>query len=297
MDGVTVLAEGLAHPEGPDLLADGRIVFVESFRGQVSAWDATRGVEVLATVNGAPCACMLGGDGVYITQGGVAIGDWRSPEPAVPSIQRIAWDGRVVTVADTVDGVPLRAPNDLAFDADGRLYFTDPGDYNPGDPTDGRVCVLHPDGRGEVLVDTGPTYPNGITVDAGGDVVWVESYNRRVRRLRADGTVELVTTLDDGHVPDGLKVGIDDHFYIASVTSNGVDVIAADGAPVRFIETGGEPQNCVFDGTDLIVADFGEVPQYGEGGLAAGPACGRLLRVAVGVGGRPLPRGRIAPAT
>ena len=55
------------------------------------------------------------------------------------------------------------------------------------------------------------------------------------------------------------------------------------GELVRFIETGGEPQNVVFDGTDLIVADFGELPQYGEGGLAAsGPACGRLLRVPAG---------------
>jgi len=60
---------------------------------------------------------------------------------------------------------------------------------------------------------------------------------------------------------------------------------------VRFIETDGEPQNCAFDDTDLIVADFGEIAQFGARGLAAEPACGRLQRETAG---RSLPRGAIA---
>ena len=291
---VNVLAEGLAHPEGPDLLADGRIVFVESFRGQISAWGPERGVHLYARVTGAPCACMLGSDGVYVTQGGAQIGDWRSPDPAVPSIQKVTLTGEVSVVTDSADGAPLLAPNDLAFGHDGRLYFTDPGRYDPERPEDGRVCVVEPDGSARCLVDVGPTYPNGITVEADGAIVWVESYTRRVWRRQPGGAVDLLTTLPAQHIPDGLKVGADDCLYIASVTSGGIDVVSPAGELVGFIETGGEPQNCVFDGSDLIVADFGELPQYGDGGLAAGPACGRLLRVAAGVAGRPLPRGAIA---
>jgi gluconolactonase len=105
----------------------------------------------------------------------------------------------------------------------------------------------------------------------------------------------LLATLPEGHIPDGLKVGEDDNLYIASVTSGGIDVVAPDGRYVRFIETGGEPQNVVFDGDELIVADFGELPA-GESGLASGPACGRLLRVHAGVQGRPLFRGSVAAA-
>jgi gluconolactonase len=294
MTAISVLAEGLAHPEGPDLLADGRIVFVETFRGQVSAWNAERGVHLFASVTGAPCACIVGADGLYVTQSGARIGDWRSPEPAVPSIQKVTSTGEVVVVADRVDATPLLAPNDLAFGPDERLYFTDPGRYDPERPENGRVCVVEPDGRARVLVEVGPTYPNGVTVEADGAVVWVESYTRRVWRRRPGGVPELVTTLPERHLPDGLKVGADDHLYITSVTSGGVDVVSPAGERVRFIETGGEPLNCVFDGTDLIVADFGEIGQTGDGGLAAGPARGRLLRVPVGVAGRPLPRGAIA---
>jgi gluconolactonase len=296
MSTISVLAEGLAHPEGPDLLADGRIVFVETFRGRVSAWDAEGGVQLFAAVTGAPCACMLGTDGLYLTQSGAAIADWRSPDPAVPSIQKITSEGELVLVADHADGRALLAPNDLAFGLDGRLYFTDPGPYAPDQPADGCICVLDADGTASVLVEVGPTYPNGITVEASGGVVWVESYTRKVWRRHVDGAVELVATLAEGHIPDGLKVGEDDNLYIASVTSGGIDVVAPDGNLVRFIETGGEPQNCVFDGTDLIVADFGVLPQYADGGLASGPACGRLLRVPVGVRGRALPRGTIAAA-
>jgi gluconolactonase len=292
LSAVSVLAEGLAHPEGPDLLPDGRVVLVETFRGRLSAWDRQRGLHVYAEVGGCPCACMLGTDGIYVTETGPTVADFRSPDPRTPSVRRIAWDGTVELIADSVDGEPLQAPNDLSFGPDGRLYFTDPAQYNPDVPTDGRVCAISGDGTTELLVDVGPTYPNGVTVEGDGSVVWVESYTRRIRRWRPDGSVELITTLPENHIPDGLKVGQDDNLYIASVTSGGIDVVAPDGRYVRFIETGGEPQNCVFDGDALIVADFGELPA-GETGLAAGPACGRLLRVHAGVNGRPLFRGAI----
>jgi gluconolactonase len=218
-----------------------------------------------------------------------------SPHPSPPSVQKLTWDGTIELVADSADGEPLRAPNDLSFGPDGRLYFTDPAQYNPDQPSDGRVCAISPDGAVELLVDVGPTYPNGVTVEADGGVVWVESYTRRVCRWQADGSTEVITTLADNHIPDGLKVGADDNLYIASVSSGGIDVVRPDGAYVRFIETGGEPQNCVFDGDELIVADFGHLPA-GETGLAAGPACGRRLRVHAGVKGRPLYRGAILAA-
>ncbi len=290
---IDVLAEHLGHPEGPDLLPDGRVVFVESFRGAVSAWDAQRGVHLFCAIGGVPVACALGADGLYVTQGGGTLADWRAPDPRTPSIQKITSTGEVLTVTESADGVPLRSPNDLVFGQDGRLYFTDPGRYDPDDPDEGRICVVETDGRTSVLADVGPTYPNGIAVERNGAVVWVESYNRRIRRRRPDGSVEVIATLADGHIPDGMAVGADEHLYIASVTSGGVDVVSSAGELVRFIETGGEPQNVVFDGTDLIVADFGELPQYGDGGLASGPACGRLLRVAAGVRGRPLVRGAV----
>jgi gluconolactonase len=268
-------------------------VFVESFRGRLSTWDAERGLRLFADTGGVPCACTLGVDGVYLTQAGGEMGGWQAPRPAPPSIQKVALDGEIRTVSATASGMPLLAPNDLAFGNDGRLYFTDPGPFDPDHPTDGRVCAVDPDGRCEVLEEVGPAYPNGIAVEADGSVIWTESYTRQVRRRRPDGGVELLTTLPDAHVPDGLKVGEDDHLYITTVTSGGIDVIAQNGDHVRFIEAGVEPLNCVFADRSLIVTDFGD---GGGGGttLADAPACGRLLRVDVGVTGRPLHQGKIA---
>jgi gluconolactonase len=296
MSDVSVLAEGLAHPEGPDVLPDGRLIFVETFLGRISVWSEAAGVEAYAEVGGAPNACMLGADGLYVTQNGGVLGAWRAPILVTPSIQRVNPDGEVEIVAATAGGAPLVAPNDLTFGSDGRLYFTDPGHWNLEDRKPGRICVAPEHGRAEVLHDAGPTYPNGITAEPDGSIVWVESYTRDVRRRRPDGSVEHLVTLPEGHIPDGLKVAADGNLYVTTITSHGVDVLSPQGEILALVETGGEPQNCVFAGSDLYVTDFGaEVSQFSEEGLRAAAECGRLLRTDVGVEGMPLFRGALGP--
>ncbi len=295
MSEVSVLAEGLAHPEGPDVLPDGRVIFVETFLGRISAWSEAAGVEPYAEVGGAPNACMLGEDGLYVTQNGGILGAWRAPTLVTPSIQRVNRDGEVEIVAAEAGGAPLVAPNDLTFGADGRLYFTDPGHWDEENPKPGRICVAAAAGRAEVLHDAGPTYPNGITAEPDGSVVWVESYTRRVSRRRPDGRVEELVTLPEGHIPDGLKVATDGNLYVTTITSHGVDVLSPSGELLGLVETGGEPQNCVFDGNRLYVTDFGEISQFSEEGLRAAAECGRLLRTEVEAEGMPLFRGALGP--
>jgi gluconolactonase len=291
---VEVLADGLASPEGPDLLPDGRVVFVETFRCRVSAWDRETGLHAYADVGGAPNACTLGTDGVYVAQNGVTAGPWRSPSPNTPSIQRIGDDGRVDVVVDSASGEPLVGPNDLSFGPDGRLYFTDPGVFDTENPDDGRICVVEPDGAATILEEVGPTFPNGIVAEPDGSIVWDESYTRQVRRRRPEGSVELVATLPEDRILDGMKIAENGNLYITGVSSGGIDVVTPDGELVDFIETGGAPLNCVFDGEDLYVADFGEWSPEAEQGVVAG---GRLLRLDAGVAGQPLFRGMVTAGT
>ena len=289
---VRVLADGLASPEGPDFLPDGRAIFVETFRCRVSVWDRASGVREYADVGGAPTACVHGVDGVYVAQNGRTAGPWRSLRPCPPSIQRIADDGTVAVVADAASGVPLLGPNDLAFGPDGSLYFTDPGTFDAADPEDGRVCRLDPDGTCTILEEAGHAYPNGIVVDADGTVVWTESFSRRIRRRAPGGAVETVATLPADRIPDGIKLAGDGDLYVAGVSSGGIDVVAPDGALVGFVATGGVPLNCVFRGSELFVADFGDGGPEADAGLAV--TTGRLTCVDVGVEGRDLHRGAIA---
>lgn len=288
-----VLAEGLGSPEGPDLLPDGHAIFVETFLCRVSTWDREHGVREYADVAGAPTSCAVGSDGVYVAQNGRTAGRWLSPRPCPPSIQRIAPDGSVETVAESASGVPLIGPNDLAFGPDGALYFTDPGTFDDAKPEEGCVCRLDADGECTILEETGTAYPNGIAVEPDGAVLWTESFTRRVRRRpAAGGPVETVATLPEDRILDGMKIAADGSLYVAGVTSGGIDVIAPDGAHTGFVATGGTPLNLVFDGTALLIADFGDGGPEADAGAAV--TCGLLTRIDVGVAGRPLHRGAIA---
>ncbi|HST40786.1 MAG TPA: SMP-30/gluconolactonase/LRE family protein [Conexibacter sp.] len=284
------LATGLAWPEGPALLPDGRVAFVETYASRISTWSPAGGRRLLADTGGGPNAVALGADDcLYLCQNGGVVGPWRAPQQRRPSIERVTLDGAVETLVTEVGGEPLLAPNDLAFDAAGRLWFTDPGRYDAQTrPDSGRVVALAADGRPEVVLDVGPVYPNGIVAEADGAVVWVESYTRAVRRRRPDGEVELLAVLDDGHVPDGLAVAADGSLWVTSVTSGGIDVLDARGG-VRFVAVGAVPTNCAFAGSTLYVTDGG---RPGEGETAE--ASGALWALETGVAGAAPFRGVVA---
>lgn len=287
---VETLATGLGHPEGPDVLPDGRIVMVETYTGKILAWSARRGIHDYAQCNGGPNACMLGSDGaVYITQNGGTVGAWKADVMSVPSIQRAWPDGRVEVVVEQADGYALQAPNDLSFGPDGRLYFTDPGDYYPDNRTVGRIFAVNQDGSAELLDEIPAAFPNGIVAEADGAIVWVESYDRGVYRWRRETGSKLIHVLPDGHIPDGLKIDIEGNLWITAFMAGGVDVLGPDGTPKDFLETGGVPLNCVFVGDALVITDFGDVSAITD----EAPMVGRLWRVPVGVEGMPLYRGMI----
>lgn len=288
---VTILAEGLGHPEGPDVLDDGRIVMVETYTGKIVAWSPDRGLHDYASCGGGPNACVLGSDGaVYITQNGGTAGEWKAAVMSTPSIQRCWPDGRCEIVASTVAGIALQAPNDLAFGPDGRLYFTDPADYDPAHPGPGRVYALGADGTGELLEDREGTFPNGITVEPDGSIVWVDSYGGGVYRVRLGERSVQICQLPPAHIPDGLKIDVEGNLWITAYSAGGVDIVRPDGTLTGFLETGGCPLNCVFHGDALFITDLGDP----KGVSAAAFMGGRLLRVDVGVRGMAPFRGAIA---
>lgn len=257
------LAGGLGAAEGPAFLPDGRFIFVEIWRSRVSVWTPEAGVQTLADVGGGPNSVLVCSDGsLLVTQNGGIDREWRAENRQPPSIQRVSPEGEIEIVVTELDGVALKAPNDLAFGPDGTLYFTDPiGGFSRTDPPPpGYVFALNPDGTGRVLAEAGPTFPNGITVEADGNVVWVESFTRAVRRYHvATGTVETVCILDDPDaIPDGLKPATNGDLYIGTVLTGGVSVIGADGTDRGLLAGFGDyVSNVQFRGSTLYVTDIG----------------------------------------
>ena len=289
---IRTLASGLGWPEGPAVLPDGSIAFVEMYRSQVSVFREGRGVERLADTGGGPNATILGSDGLlYVTQNGGIDGPFHAERMMPPSIQRISQTGGVEVLLTEVDGVTLRAPNDLVFGPDGRLYFTDPGVYEPDFPSSpGYLFAVDATGKGEVLAELPPVYPNGLVAEPDGSIVWVESYTRAVRRRHPDGTIiDLHRFADPLAVPDGLKADTAGNLYITATAAGGICVLGPGGEPVDFLSVGLVPTNCVFvrDGV-LIVTDGGHT------GVDAAERTGALLAVEIQTEGRPLYPGLLA---
>lgn len=287
---MTICTTGLGHPEGPYELDDGRVIYANTYASEIGVYDPKTGQSgTFAFVGGGPNACMLGTDGcVYSTQT-PNVGSWVAPVHRPPSIQKTRSDGKVEILVTEADGHKFHGPNDLVFAPDGRLWFTDSGDWNPADkPHPGRIVCIETDGTAHIVEELDYVYPNGIVAEPDGSIVWVESYTLRVVRRRADGTKSVIHTLPEGHIPDGLKIDVDGNLWITAVAAGGVDIIARDGTPIDFLESGGTILNCCFGkGGALYLCDMGPFDVTGSA------MTGRLVRVEVGVEGMPLFRGAI----
>jgi gluconolactonase len=286
----TVCVTGLGHPEGPYELDDGRVIYANTYASEIGVWEPKTGkAGTFAKVGGGPNACMLGTDGaVYSTQT-PNVGAWVAPIHRPPSIQKTSASGKVEILVTEADGKKFDGPNDLTFGPDGRLYFTDSGDWNMADkPHPGRIVVIEKDGTAHILEELDYVYPNGIVAEPDGSLVWVESYTLRVVRRKPDGKKTVIHTLPEGHIPDGLKIDVNGDLWITTVASGGVDVIGKDGKPKDFLEVGGTILNCCFGkGGKLFCCDMGPFDTSGAA------MTGRLVQVDVGVEGMPLFRGAI----
>jgi len=257
-----LLAEGLGWAEGPAVLSDGRVCFVETYRSQVSVWERGKGVSRYSYTAGGPNSCVVGTAGaMYVCQNGGTTGPWRADEMVTPSIQVIEKEGsKAQIICSEIEGIKFNGPNDLVFGKNGKLYFTDPGTYRPNDPQPSYLFELSPDGSGRLMAELSPpTFPNGIAIEADGSVVWAESYTGMVRRLNPETMqiTDICKLPGENPVADGLAVAADGRLFVTTVNGGGIDVVNRDGSYDQFIKLGAIPTNCVFSGVDLYMTDAG----------------------------------------
>ncbi len=271
--GIRTLASGLSGVEGPCAGPGGWILNVCSLdRADRPEW-ATRGGDVVAThldrpgastvlfnTGGIPVALAFGPDqGLYVTDEGRR------------AIVRAAPDTTLTDVITHWHGERINGPNDLAFDRDGNLYFSDPWTSSPRNPIG--AVYGHDAATGELhRLDEGMWFPNGVVV-GDGTLFVAETFRRTVwiydlagggratdRRLfcelpDVDDAPRLSPSEADrlgvDHLcgPDGMALDATGHLYVAHFGSAAVHVLDPAGHEVeRLSLPGRDPTNVCFGG-------------------------------------------------
>jgi len=250
-----VFATGLDHPEGVAIAADGTI-WAGGEEGQIYSITMDGQVTELARTGGFSGGLAFDRDGrCYVCN---------SPGRLV----RVEPDGRWETLADAVDGVPMRTPNFPVFGPDGILYVSESGSW---DVADGVIYRFRPGMPGEVF-HAGPFhYTNGLAIDAAGEYLYVvETGRHSVIRLRIDEGAAAVPepVCERGALewmPDGLAFDAGGALYVTMYGSDRIYRIEPGGQPEILIEdvlgvTLNRPTNCAFGGPNLdrlFVANLG----------------------------------------
>jgi gluconolactonase len=277
---LTEITSGLRFPEGPIAMDDGSVLLVEMFKPGISRVEPDGTTTTVVEIPGGPNGAAIGPDGaLYLCNNGgcftpVEMAGLLLPGPFDPDryiggrVQRVDLATGVVTDLYTeCDGHPLRAPNDLVFDAHGGFWFTDHGIRHGRSKDRTGIYYAVADGSAITEVVFPVDSPNGIGLSPdGGTVYWAETHDGRVfqRTITSPGQLAPALPLDPSvclaglpgmQLLDSLAVDGDGNVCVATLIHGGITVIAPDGSVLEHVPTG-DPltTNICFGGPDLCTA-------------------------------------------
>lgn len=184
---------------------------------------------------------------IYACQGGAGQVALISPDAKVQGY-----------LATEFEGKPFNAPNDLALDGQGGIYFTDPkygGDINDRPQKTLGVYYVSKNGSVTQVLDW-MTRPNGVTVSPDGKNLYVARIDdAKIIKFKIDGPGkisdgETIFTGDeelDGRGPDGMSHDSEGNLY---TTYKGIVVLNPNGKLIGRIPVPEKPANCSFGGED-----------------------------------------------
>lgn len=248
-----VLAENLQFPEGPIALADGSVLVVEIARGTLTrVWHGR--TEVVAHLGGGPNGAALGPDGaVYVCNNGGF--EWRringellpvraAADYTTGRIERVNLaTGRSERVYDAFEGTRLGGPNDLVFDAQGGMWFTDTGKSFAHQRDHSALFYARPDGSQLHRAVYPALSLNGVglspdertvyAADTEPGRLWaleLEAPGKLLPRAPGMSRGRVVATLPGHQMLDSLAVEADGRVCVATLLNGGITVFAADGS-------------------------------------------------------------------
>ena len=263
----------VAFTEGPTVAEDGSVYFTDLGNNRIMRWSndgqlstyrqpSNRANGLIFDAQWRLLACE-GGDG----------------DTALPRITRTDLvTGEVEVLADAYDGKQLHQPNDLTFDGQGRIYFTDRPGPNPQPEQTGvhGVYRIDPDGSvTRILTEPEVMRPNGIVISPDDATLYVieteqsEGGPRLIRAydLSAEGTVSNMRVFHDfnpGRSGDGMTIDSAGNLYVAAglnqlrgtsetlATVAGIHVFSPSGELLEHIPIPEDTiTNAAFGGPDL----------------------------------------------
>jgi len=273
---IEVLVAGYDSPEGPAFDAHGNFFFVNWLTSSIVKVTPEGEASEFFNTGGIPAGLAFHPDGsLYVADEG----------DEIHGIMRITPDGVSEILVNEYEGAPLNGANDLMFDQQGVLYFSDAWETSPDNPV-GSFYRLFPDGTLE-QIDTGFAFPNGVALTADGSaVILAESWTNRLWRfaIAADGSIgprELWAEFDHDGGPDGMAFDANGDLYVAHSFAGHVDVVDASGQVAEQILIPGlQVTNVAFGGDDNMTLVVTEVET------------GSVYRARMNVAGQPLYDGR-----
>ena len=259
MSELTVLAEGLRFPEGPIAMPDGSVVLVEIARGTLSrVKDGV--IEVIADLGGGPNGAAIGPDGqCYVCNNGgfkwIEVRGRLFPGEEPESygggrIEKVNLEtGAIEVLYTNCQGLPLRGPNDIVFDADGGFWFTDHGKTRARERDRTGVFYAKADGSYIEEVIFPLEGPNGIGLSPSEDELYVaETPTGRLwayelagpgrlkgeRRDKPDGG-RLVAGRDGYFLFDSLAVDAEGNVCVATIFDGGITTLKPRGGEPEFV--------------------------------------------------------------
>lgn len=272
---IEVLAEGYNWSEGPVWVADGGyLLFSDVPENTVFKWKEGEGASVYlqpSGFTGEKTEKREGANGLTLDAAGRLVlcqhGDRRVARMRAPLGEP---KPEFETLADQWNGKRFNSPNDLCFDRQGNLYFTDPpyglpqqmDDPGKEIPFQG-VYRRNTDGSVDMLIDS-LSRPNGIALSPDektlyvansdfGRAVWM-AYDIAEGGKLVNGRTFYDATAMVGEelkgLPDGLKV--DGNGVVFGTGPGGVWVFKPDGTALGRIDPGEATANCALGGDGYL---------------------------------------------
>jgi len=279
------VTDGLLFPEGPIAMPDGSVIVVEIKGGRLIRVQPDGTKQVVAEVGGGPNGAAIGPDGAcYVCQNGgfnwlsediFGVEGYMRPHGRADSytggsIQRVdIATGEVTTLYSECDGEPLKGPNDIVFDVDGNMWFTDHGKTYGRTMDCGAVFFASADGSFIRQVAFPMVTANGVGLSPDGKTLYVsETETGRLWHWPILGPGELGKepwpSPNGGRMAggatgyqrfDSMAVEAGGNICVATLVTGGITVFSPEGEKLEYWQ-GPEPYctNICFGGPDMKTA-------------------------------------------